>query len=402
MQNFVILACLVLSSLLPILYPFEQSPPIRLQGANVTYQYGEQAVITVNIQSSESISEVYLLYQDPGSDTLMQKMALPDSLGISRTVLDLHSIRLRPFAPVTYWFKVTPVQGEMFTSNPYQFYYLDNRLKWKSLEVSGFIINWVSGDFEFGQAVVNETQKGLKAIQELLPDAGPVKPVVIYVYPSSQDLQNALELNGLAWVAGHSSPDLGIILVSIPVGSEQGLEMERQIPHELTHVLLYQVTGSGYKNLPVWLSEGLASLAELYPNADYPRSLEQAKKNQAILPMAGLCQSFPQDASSAFLAYAQSASFVNFIRQTYGSSGLYNLVMQYKDGKGCSEGVAATFNLPLDRLDYNWRQQILKVNLDRLAFQNILPYLLLIAVILIGLILPVFLVRRKSGQTTPT
>ncbi len=75
-------------------------------------------------------------------------------------------------------------------------------------------------------------------------------PVIIYVYRDPADLQSALSLVQQSWVAGHANPDLGIILLSIPDSPSQRMELERQIPHELMHLLLYQKTVDSYTSLP--------------------------------------------------------------------------------------------------------------------------------------------------------
>ena len=67
-------------------------------------------------------------------------------------------------------------------------------------------------------------------------------------------------------MAGHAAPDLGVVLISIPAGPDEGLEMQRQIPHELMHLAQYEVIGENFTNQPYWLIEGMASEAELYPN----------------------------------------------------------------------------------------------------------------------------------------
>ena len=71
--------------------------------------------------------------------------------------------------------------------------------------------------------------------------------------------------------------------------------METLIPHELAHVMLYRNVGEGYASLPVWLSEGIASLAELYPNPDYDQALSIASQNGSLLSIEELCDTFPLD-----------------------------------------------------------------------------------------------------------
>jgi len=52
-------------------------------------------------------------------------------------------------------------------------------------------------------------------------------------------------------------------MVVIEPGPNQSIVMEQRIPHELMHVMLYRSIGAGYNNLPAWLREGTATLAEV-------------------------------------------------------------------------------------------------------------------------------------------
>jgi len=244
-------------------------------------------------------------------------------------------------------------------------------------------------------------QAGFKANQGILPVVPPAKSINIYAYAHAKDLQSALELSGLNWVSGHASPELGIVLVSIPQGPDQSIVMEQQIPHELSHVMLYQMTGSAYSRLPAWLVEGLASMMELYPNSDYPRVIEQARQNGSLLPIPSLCTSFPRDASNSFLAYAESESFVRYLNTTYGVSGIQSLVQHYMDGMGCSEGANAALGSPLNLLDTHWQRQALGVNETSAALNHLLPILLIAALVLIPIVVLSILALKARKRTAP-
>jgi hypothetical protein len=172
------------------------------------------------------------------------------------------------------------------------------------------------------------------------------------------------------------------MVVSLPTVPEQRLEMERQIPHELMHIMLYQKLGTGYPTLPTWLNEGLASMAELYPNPDYIMLLQGAHDNQALLSIASLCNSIPRDASSAYLAYAESTSFTRFLHQRFGTSGLEQLITAYSDGLNCERGVHTAFGSSLSQLEMEWRQEVFQENIAYNAFNNLLPWLVLLIVII--------------------
>jgi hypothetical protein len=147
--------------------------------------------------------------------------------------------------------------------------------------------------------------------------------------------------------------------------------------------LQYQVMGSNYFSQPVWLVEGMASLAELRPNPEYDRVLKEAAAAQQIIPFSSLCTTFPQDAGAAFQAYAQSESFVSFLQEKYGSSGLSSLIEQYKNNLGCSDGVKAVFGVSLDQLEYRWKQEALGINIGGLVLSNLSPYLLIALLLLL-------------------
>ncbi len=208
-------------------------------------------------------------------------------------------------------------------------------------------------------------------------------------------------LGGEEWVGGHASPELGIVLVAIAPGERQAIEMETAIPHELTHVMLYRSLGKKYFSQPAWLLEGIASMMELYPNPDYARALEIASQNDSLLAFDDLCVSFPTDAGSAYLAYAQSQSFVSYIRETYGTSGLARLTNSYGDGFPCELGATNALGTPLSQLDARWRESVLGQNAAGVAARNLSPFILLMVLVLVVPIwgaIDMLLQRRKHAN----
>jgi hypothetical protein len=111
--------------------------------------------------------------------------------------------------------------------------------------------------------------------------------------------------------------------------------------------------------------------------------------------MNSLCASFPREASGAFLAYAQSASFVRYLHDTYGSSGIQKLLKAYGDGIACEEGTNEAFNIPLNQLDVQWKREALKMDMSVFALQNLFPYILIALVILLSPVAMMIFTRRK-------
>ena len=146
-----------------------------------------------------------------------------------------------------------------------------------------------------------------------------------------------------------------VILVSLPPGPEQRLEMERQVPHELMHIALNYTDSHAYSNFPVWFNEGLASLVELYPNPEYANLTKNAFESSEMIPMADLCQSFPSDPQQTLLAYAQSASFTQYLYDQFGKPGFNRMMAAFASGLNCESGVEEALGSSLESLEESWQ-----------------------------------------------
>lgn len=273
----------------------------------------------------------------------------------------------------------------------------DDPFNWQTLESGALKVHWYQGDANFGQAALETSQAGLESIAKLVPP-NLEPPIEIFIYANADDLRGALVSGNENWVAGHADPALGVVRVAIEPGAEQKITMEQRIPHELMHIMLYRSIGPGYQNVPAWLREGMATLAEIYPNADYDRVLADAVKNNDLIPLKDLCVSFPAEAGQAFLAYAESRSFTNYLHDTYGSTGLQNLLRSYADGVDCERGTERAFGVSLTNLESDWRSSVLGRNAFLSALQNISPYLVLLCLVLIIPLIGVVSSLRKRGS----
>jgi len=336
--------------------------------------FGQHITFQARIQSTSPIQNVTLVFSD-NFDEIVRRF--PVSIGEDGIVTYRYDVTqnvLRPFVTISFWFEVTLQGGQTLKSDNYRVQYMDDRFTWQQ-RVDGMLrVHWYEGDAAFGDALLDVTRRGLNAVNMLIP-ASVATPLDVYVYASTTDLQSALFLGGEEWQGGHANPKLGVAMLAVTPGPGQSIEMETLIPHELAHVLLYRSVGEGYIALPVWLVEGVASLSELYPNPDYEQALITASRNGSLLPIADLCETFPLDASGAYLAYAESQSFVRFLRDTYGAPGLFSLTSAYADGLNCDQGVVRALGTSLISLDTRWRESVLGQNVAGVFLRNMLPYL---------------------------
>ena len=368
-------------------------------GVEVAYRFGEEIQFSGRVTASNPIKEVLLLFRDVNEENTRIVPLELDADGQFSYTYDASDKLLRPFAKISYWLQIALENEESQTREKEFFIYADNPFEWEMREENSLRVYWAEGDEAFGLAGLDAARAGLAKIETLFP-VDLAQPIDIYIYPSPTDLQNALFMGGETWVAGHASPTLGIVLVAISPGETQNILMQQKIPHELAHILLYRHIGAKYNRLPTWLLEGTASIAELYPNPDFQLALERAVENDALIPIAELCDPFPRDASQAFLAYAEAESFTRYLQENYGSSGLDDLITAYADGLSCEIGATRIFGKSLTTLDVSWQESVLGTNLLGIAWRALRGYVLLLGVILAMLFFELFSAlwkRKYSG-----
>jgi hypothetical protein len=376
--------------------------------SSVDYTFGELAFFKAYVQSDIPVKAAVLYFQAEYDTRTNVGFAEVHPLGDGSYALGyLHHMSdysLRPFSTIKFHWELTLEDGTVFESVPEHSNYLDDRFQWQTLqkntlEDETLIVHWYQGEREFAQNILDVADAALARTQDLLQLTMPRK-LDIYVYADPETMQAALNPGSANWVAGHADPDLGVILVTLPEGPEQPLLVDQRVPHELMHVLLYQSNPLGYPNLPAWLNEGLASNAELDPNPDYRILLEDAAKKNSLIPLPNLCASFPRDAYGALLSYAEADSFVKYLHDSYGVSGLTALYKAYNNGLDCDRGAEQALGKGLVQLQRNWERDELSQDVGLKAFINLLPWIiLLLAVLAAPLILA--LLRLRSHPSDP-
>ena len=396
------LATLLTLAVSALLHPTLAKTEVVETGA--VYEFDKQIIFTATLTAEAPLEIALLVFEEVNQAKTniveMQATLKETSADEKEYIYDLRyvhpieSYRLRTFSTIKYHIEARLQGNQTYSSLEQRFEYIDNRFTWQVREEAPFRVYWYEGDAAFAQTVLDVAQEGLDVLQDLLRAPATTTPIKIYIYPDTHVMQEALYAAG-TWVAGHADPDLGVIVVALPPGVEQRLMIERRIPHEIAHIVLFQSVRQGYRNLPTWLSEGIASLAELYPNPDYQIVIQDALDRNSLLPMSVLCQSFPRDVSSTLLSYAQSASFVTYLRDTYGVSGIQNLADQYANGLDCERGAKVALGATLTQLDRQWQREALDENVTLDVFLNILPWLVTMAALLAVPLAMIFW-RRKA------
>lgn len=393
--NVALLVIVAVSALL-ITNQVQAQAGIEMQ-STATYQFGEQITFAAQVTAPVQIQQANIvIFDEAQAVTNVQAVSFVD--GRSEYRFDVRQNLVRPFATIRWYYELTLSDGSVLQSDAYSLRYDDNRFTWQKLEAGGVRVFWVQGDAAFGQTALNVAQAGLQNINTIV-SVDLTQPVDIFIYPKQDDL---IFLGGPTWEVGHAFPEAGVALVAIELDSNQSVNMERLIPHELMHLMLHRQLGASAENLPSWLNEGVATLAEINPTVDYGLVLQGASARNELIPLVDLCGSFPADSAQAFLAYAEARSFTTYLRDTYGAPALLTLARTYTEGVDCENGAQRALGVSLSQLDINWRESVLGQNIWGVAFRNLLPYFVLLALLIfIPLIVGMNATRQKVDKHGP-
>lgn len=326
--------------------------------SHAEYEFGQAIHFSLLVQGSVPISAVTLFFQAaemPATTTVQIPIEEPALEMEAVHTVELTQYRPAPFTTITYWWQVTDTAGNILDVPAQTLAYEDDRFDWRQMSRDNIIVRWTSDDAALGQTALDIINDSLPRQTAVIPVELP-NPLRIYIYPSASDLQSSLRLTGREWVGGHANPELGVILVTAANARTAAAELRHSIPHELNHLLLYQATKSAYSSLPRWFDEGLARLMEANPDPNEQLILGEAVSNGATIPFVQLCAAFPLDGRGAVLAYAQSASLMNYIQTEYGSRALSQMVQALADGADCESVTTRVLTISLAQLNQNWLQ----------------------------------------------
>ncbi|HVG00446.1 MAG TPA: peptidase MA family metallohydrolase [Chloroflexia bacterium] len=349
-----------------------------------------------------------------GLQAEVEEVTTTPDLGVT---LDLTTAYLPPGTQVEYYWTLTGPLGKTTETPTQSFKLVDERYSWKSLtDAQGRVtVNWYEGGSGFGKTLLGVATEALDRLQNDI-DAGLTRPAEVWVYASQDELLDALPANIPEWVGGKAFPHLALVMASIADDDLAELETKRTIPHELSHLVLYQATRNPYNAPPAWLDEGLAVYNQEAHDPAEEEALRWAAEHGALLPLNSLSGSFGADEESALLAYAQSHSAVEFLLtdSRYGPDKLARTVAAFSEGVTYDEAFQAGLGATVDEIDQQWlaslpyevvpdRETVAASALDLVVWVAASIALLLFSVG--GVLTLILLVRRRrptpAGATHP-
>jgi hypothetical protein len=193
-----------------------------------------------------------------------------------------------------------------------------------------------------------------QALARLSQDTGAQlkKPVRLYIYASTQDLQGAM-IFPQEWTGGATYAEYGTIAIGIATSNLNW--GQRAIAHELSHLVTHQMVFNPYNDLPTWLDEGLAMYAEGVLETGFASSLKQAIATNSLISMRSLASPFSALPELATQSYAESFSIVEFLISQYGQEKMLALLNTFRQGSGWDAALVKVYDFDMDGLDKLWR-----------------------------------------------
>ncbi len=198
-----------------------------------------------------------------------------------------------------------------------------------------------------------------QALARLTEDTGAYlkKPVKLFIYASTEDLQGAM-IFPQEWTGGVAYPRYGTIAIGIaPNNLSWG---KRAVAHELTHLVIHQMTFNPYISLPVWLNEGLAMYTEGALEAGLSVYLGKAVAENSLISVRSLSSPFSAYREESSLSYAQSYSLVEFLISNYGQGKMLGLLNTFGEGSSYDGALKKVYGFDMDGLDTLWRNYVVK------------------------------------------
>jgi hypothetical protein len=232
--------------------------------------------------------------------------------------------------------------------------YDDTRFDWRTVSGEIVRVHWYEGSDAFGRRALAIGEQAVEETAALL-GVTESEPVDFFVYADQDAFYDALGPDSRENVGGRAITETRTMFALITPDAIDDAWVGIVIPHELIHLVFDTTVANPYHYPLHWLNEGLAVyLSEGYSASDRDQ-VEAAARDGTLIPLDGLVGQFPTSRDRFFLAYAESASAVDFLIRTYGDDALVDLVRSYAGGVSDDEAFMAALGVDVAAFDAAWR-----------------------------------------------
>jgi hypothetical protein len=265
-----------------------------------------------------------------------------------------------PGSSIDCWWTVSDASGGKLETAPATVHIEDNRYTWRSTTWGIVTLYWYQGDDAFAGELMDAVQEALSRLADNT-GAALEDPVRLYIYASSSDLRGSM-IFPQEWTGGVAFTEYGVIAIGIAPNSSGLTWGKRAIAHELTHLVIHQVTFNPYNSLPTWLDEGLAMTAEGELEPEFAAILSKSRSGNTLISIRSLASPFSANTDESLLGYAESYEVVTYLINEFGREKMLALLSTFEQGSGYDEALSKVYGFDMDGLNTKW-----KVSLEGVA-----------------------------------
>jgi hypothetical protein len=335
-------------------------PELTIRDSSAQVAFPLAISFGMSAESDSDISDIRLHYRvdrlsfAPVTSEVYIEFQPAQSVSVSWNLDMVRIGGLPPGSSVEYWWTVEDAGGDTAATAPAVVLFDDNRYSWQSLTEGRVTLYWYQGDQSFAQGLMEAVQQALGRLNDYT-GVELERPVKLYIYADSQDLQGSM-IYPQEWTGGVAFTRYGIMAIGI---SEENLDWGvRAIAHELTHLVIHQVTLNPYNSLPTWLDEGLAMHSEGPLDATFVNYLNGAIAEDSFISVQSLASPFSAYVGEAALSYAQSYSLVEFLITSYGQDKMFGLLSTFRAGATYDGALEKVYGFDMDGLDALWQEWV--------------------------------------------
>ena len=363
---FVIVAILTLLLLMP--GGVRAGSALEIEASSVMINFPAGLTFSITTVSDVNITDIRLHYtvERMSHAEIVSEIAV-DFTPVTRVkaqwVWDMRkSGGMPPGSAVDYWWTITDAGGSRLETAPERVRIEDNRYDWHSITEGEVTLYWYDGDDSFAEELMDAVQEALSRLS-LNSGAELEDAVRLYIYANASDLRGSM-IFPQEWTGGVAFTQFGIIAIGISPSPSSLAWGKRAIAHELTHLVVHQVTFNPYNHIPIWLDEGLAMMSEGELGSEFEGAIFRAMSENTLISIRSLASPFSAYANESILSYAESYKAVEYLINEYGREKMLELLNTFHQGSGYDEALMKVYGFDTDGLNAQLQASLETVKVD--------------------------------------
>lgn len=330
---------------------------IDVLGSTGRSEFPQRIVFSLQAKSSAQISSVRIAYR-VGDDpvTSIARVALAPAYRIDTSYqIDLSREYYPPGVTIHYQWQIEDQSGAQLTTDWADVRISDPRFFWHERTLGPVTLHWYAGGDQYADAMLFTAARALTNASSTMGTTAP-RTVDVYLYASEQEFRSALGAGSDEWVGGQTFPLYRLTVLLAP--PDTPAEDQRSIAHEMTHIVIDSTSEDPFGPLPTWLDEGVAMVAEGNIDPSFQDALGSAAASHRLLSIQSISGNFPESSDEAALAYAESASLVDYFVRQYGQEKLAALIAAFRRGESSDGAFKQAIGLSTLDFQHRWEASL--------------------------------------------